>query len=287
MIAKKLILSTGIALSAVVGVSGAAQAASFTTNLGSGSNPPKGNVFLQSISQNDLTFTLGTSILQVTSADIISNTGVSAFSAGGAGADGGDEATLPSPNVDNLGTDNLSDVKAAQYLGSNNLNNIIDTEDTGAFNINVFFGESIGRSAEGFDNLFFYERGKNSKIRVQALDAAGNLIGTAFTITENLWGDAGYSIDTLEVNGAQQVGSYGVSFAQLGLDQSVDFISGIKLTALNGTGANAFNGPDFKVYAGNFLGRNTVPEPTTVLGLGSVAALALVGRRRTKKASSL
>ncbi|HEY9799915.1 MAG TPA: exosortase-dependent surface protein XDP2 [Leptolyngbyaceae cyanobacterium] len=286
MIAKKLLLSTGLVLSAVVGVSGAAQAASFKTNLGPGSNPPKGNVFLQSITQNGQTFTYGTSILQATSVDIISNTGVSAFSAGGAGADAGDNASKPSINLDNLDTDAASDTKAAQYLGNNNLNNIIDTEDAGAFEMNVFFGESIGRSANGFDNLFFYERGKNSKIRVQALDAEGKTIGTGFTITENLWGDAGYSIDTLEITGAQAVGSYGVSFAQLGLDDTVETISGIKLIALNGTGANNFNGPDFKVYAGNFLGRS-VPEPTTVLGLGSVAALALVGRRRTKKASSI
>ncbi|MBD2501975.1 exosortase-dependent surface protein XDP2 [Anabaena azotica] len=287
MIAKNLLLSTGIALSAVVGVSGAAQAASFTTNLGAGSNPPKGNVFLQSIEQNGQTFTYGTNLFQVTSVDIISNTGVSAFSAGGAGADAGDNATKPSPNRDNLGTDTASDVKATQYLGNNNLNNIIDTEDNGAFDINVFFGdEGVGRSSEGFDNLFFYERGKNSKIRVQALDVDGNLIGTAFTITEDLWGDAGYSIDTLEITGAQEVGSYGVSFDQLGLDDSVNRIYGLKLTALNGTGDNAFNGPDFKVFAGTYVA-GTVPEPTTILGLGSVAALALVRRRRLKKVSSL
>jgi hypothetical protein len=268
MIAKKLILSTGIALSAVVGVSGAAQAASFTTTFTPSPNPdPKGNIFLQSVTQNGVTFS---SFNFVESANIVSNSGLTV---GGTSTDRGDNASggAPAPFPTNE--------QLAAFLGNNNLNNIADTEDDGQFVIDLTFGDPIIANT-GTDSLFFWERGSNSDITVQALAADGSLIGNAFTITRNLWTPAGYSIDTTEIEGAQAVGSYGLSFADLGLASDAVF-SSIRVTALT-----AFNGPDFKVVAAPVGPTNVVPEPATILGLGSVAALAFVRRRQLKKGLS-
>jgi hypothetical protein len=42
----------------------------------------------------------------------------------------------------------------------------------------------------------------------RAIDAAGNVIGNALKLTKESQTDAGYSIDTTEIGGAQKVGSW-------------------------------------------------------------------------------
>ncbi|BAY35900.1 hypothetical protein NIES2111_02180 [Nostoc sp. NIES-2111] len=276
MKAKNLLFSTGLALSAVVGVSSTAQAAIFTTNFTPDSPDPKEDIFLQFVTQNgrdSISFNF------VESVNIISNTGLTI---GGTSTDRGDNASNPPGGGDPAQFP--SNEQLAAYLGNNNLNNIADTEDDGEFVIDLTFEDVIAADPEGTnDSLFFWERGFNSDITVQALDAEGNTIGNAFTITRALFAlsPAGYSIDTTEIGGAQEVGSYGVSFDDLDLASDVTF-SKIRLTALQG-----FNGPDIKVVAANFTAPpEDIPEPATIIGLGSVAALALVRRRQLKKGLS-
>lgn len=272
MKAKNLLFSTGLALSAVVGVSGAAQAASFTTNFTPNPADPTQDITLQSITQNGET---SLSLNFVETANIITNTGLTI---GGTSTDKGDNASNPSGGGNPA--EFPSNGQLAAYLGSNNLNNIADTEDDGQFVIDLTFEDVIASNSEGLDSLFFWERGLNSDITVQALDGEGNLIGSAFTITRDLWTEAGYSINTTEVNNAQPVGSYGVSFADLGLSSDVTF-SSIRVTSFT-----SYNGPDFKVASANFVATPPVPEPATIIGLGSVAALAFVRRRQMKKGIS-
>lgn len=278
MKAKKFLFSTGLALSAVVGVSSTAQAASFTTTLGPGSNPPKGDVFLQQLDLNLPGYqpaVFGTSLFTVSDVNIIKNKGTGL---GAGGADKGDDANAPFPPKDNL--DITDGPLAAAYLGNNNLNNIIDTEDDGFFEFDVTFDAPVATLGNQIGTFAFFERGLNSDIKIQAFGADGTtLIGNSFLLTRNLWEDAGYSIDTTEVGNSQRVGSYGVTLADLGLGVGTS-VTKIKLIAENG-----YNGPDFKVFGANFITVPTTPEPTTILGLGSIAALALVGRRRAKKAS--
>lgn len=272
----QIVFPTGLALSSVLAVSSSAEAASFTTNFTPNPADPKKDIFLESITQNGVTLS---NFNYVESVNIVRNRGITNRSLGGASTDRGDEATNPdglAPKQD-LVAGNAADGQAvASYLGNNNLNNIIETEDDGFFTLDLTFTDPVVANSAVTDSLFFWERGSNSNILVQALDENGNLIGSSFRITRSMWTSAGYSIDTTEVTGAQAVGSYGISFANLGLDNT-STISGIRLIS-----ESNFQGPDFKVIAAN---NTPVPEPATILGLGSVAALALVRRRQVRKSS--
>lgn len=280
-------LSTGVGLSvaAVLALSTAAKAASFTTNFtqSSGSDASQQDIWLNSITQNQVTFN---DFVFVNKADILFNTPISDRQAGdtsnpdesgrnnntgAASTDKGDKATAPLP-VSGMNDPTGSEIAA--YLGNRNLNNIIDTEDSGAFSMNLFFDAWLRTDNTGLDNIFFWERGMNSDLGVQAIDAAGKVIGNFVKLTRGTQSGAGYNIDTLEINGSnapQQVGSWGLSLKQLGVSSA----AGIRITA-----DKNYNGPDFKVVA-----RQSVPEPTTLAGLGLVAgALAASRRRQVSKA---
>jgi hypothetical protein len=121
------------------------------------------------------------------------------------------------------------------------------------------------------DNLFLWERGKNSKLDIQALDAGGNLIGKLLNLNSSTWQYAGYKLDTLEIPVAQDVGSLGVSLADLGVSGP---ISGLRVISKIG-----YNGPDWKVV-GSAAQPASVPEPATLAGLGLVAGSLAASRRR-------
>jgi hypothetical protein len=155
--------------------------------------------------------------------------------------------------------DNLKD-----SLGNRNLNSIIDTEDswTGGqvASIDVFFTTPTNR-------FFFWERGMNSDLQVQALDSNGNATGTAFKILRNAWRNAGFATDTLlsdttEIGSAQTVGAYGLVWSD-------GNVVGLRISAASG-----FNGPDFKVVA------SPVPEPLTILGSGIALAFGIHAKRK-------
>jgi PEP-CTERM motif len=129
---------------------------------------------------------------------------------------------------------------------------------------------SINRGA-----LYLFERGGamgssaragNSNLKVQALDAKGNLIGSQFTIGASMWNNAGYAIDTMEIGSAQKVGSFGLSSKN-------GAIAGLRLIT-DSTGA------DFKVIASS---STKVPEPTALLGMAAIGSALAVRRRKLAK----
>ncbi|WP_414618757.1 exosortase-dependent surface protein XDP2 [Calothrix sp. CCY 0018] len=262
----KLVTSIGLTVSTVLFVSNSAQAASFTTNVTQKTDAKK-DILLESIEQNEKTIN---QFSFVNKAVINKNTQrTNNKNSGAASTDKGDEASAPV-----ITAEDPDEVEIAKFLGNSNLNNIVDTEDNGSFNINVFFDSVIKADNSGLDSLFFWERGRNSDLSVQAIDSTGNIIGNAIKLLRKEQQDAGFQIDTKEIDNSQKVGSWGVSLAQLGVTN----LSGIQLSA-DGT----FKGPDFKVVArksqGNFV--KAVPEPGTIIGLGSFAALAFVRRRKS------
>ncbi|MEA5564019.1 exosortase-dependent surface protein XDP2 [Anabaena sp. UHCC 0399] len=275
---QNILTSAVVALSAALAMSSTAKAASFITNFTPNPANPQEDIFLTSIQQGGQTLLPFTNLLLVNDARINFNTPkTSVPNSGAASTDRGELATNPlgfAPNEDPTGAE------IAAYLGNYNLNNIVDSEDTptSRFDIDVFFEAPVIADSRGLDSFFFFERGLNSDIQLQAIDINGNLVGSSYKITRGKWTAAGYSMDTTEVPGAQPVGSWGVSYADLGLGSDV-VLSGLKLIS-----ESSFNGPDFKVFAtASFCcGPIPIPEPTTIIGLGAVAGLTLVRRRQMK-----
>ena len=282
---QRLAAGIGFSLATALTLSTTAQAASFTTNVSQNTNP-EADIWLRSITQNGVTFN---NFNLVNRADILSNTPITRGlnpatttsnpedrtkrndNSGAASTDRGDLATAPLPVS---GINNPTGTEIAAFLGNTNLNNIIDTEDNGSFGINLFFNRALRADTTGLDNLFFWERGMNSDLGIQAIDAAGNLIGNFLKLTRNTQTAAGYRIDTMEIDNIQQVGSWGVRLAQLGVTSA----AGIRVTA-NGS----YRGPDFKVIARDTA---SVPEPATMAGLGLIAGALAVSRRRQVKQGS-
>lgn len=268
----------GIACGTILSISTTVQAASFSVGV-SQKTDPKADIWLQSITQNGLTFDqfnlineakgniLHNDMIDPTKGSLDNNTGA-------ASTDRGDNASKPNGlEISGVKDPTMSDI--ATYLGNTNLNNIIDTEDDGSFEMNLFFTYLIQEDNKGLDNIFVFERGRNSDLVVQAIDAKGDLIGNYIKLedTKNQV-DLGYSIDTKEINGAQKVGGWGISLKQLGITSA----AGIRIRTENG-----FNGPDFKMIArlnDDPILRERVPEPATLLGLGLVASSFAVSRRR-------
>lgn len=263
---KSTLTSLSLILGTLLPVSNSAHAASFKTNVSQTSDPTS-DILLESIEQNGQKIS---NFSFVTRTDIIFNTPrTSDPNSGEASTDKGD-------NTNNLGVMGVNeDPNATEintYLSNNNLNNIVDGEGNGEFIINLFFDSLIQQDNSGLDSLFFWERGKNSDLGVRAIDSVGNVIGNEIKLVRENQFDAGYSIDTTEIEGSQQVGSWGVSLDELG----VESLSGVQVFA-----DNTFSGPDFKLAAR----KTSVPEPGSVLGLGALVGIAF-WRRRHKKTSS-
>ncbi|MEM9768372.1 MAG: exosortase-dependent surface protein XDP2 [Cyanobacteria bacterium P01_D01_bin.71] len=220
---------------------------------------PTGDILLESV-------TIGEDIIEdfsfVTSATIVNNDAFSGGNSGAASADTGDNATGGVRQEDAEAEDVVAN------LATNNLNHIVDTEDTGSFEIDLNFGKSL-------DNLLIWERGMNSDLGIQAVDAAGNLIGNRLVVTRDMWYDAGFAIDTSEIDGAQDVGAIGINiFSDLGIEngavETIRFFS-----------ESSFNGPDWK-FVGTDAARD-VPEPALLMSLGLFGG-ALALQKRLKAA---
>lgn len=164
------------------------------------------------------------------------------------------------PQGPNVEKPTNADVVAS--LGNLNLNSIIDTEDNrGTSIIDVYFKKAAR-------TFYFFERGMNSDLTVEALDAAGTVVDN-YTITRALFhaNPTGYSLHTTEIDKAQPVGSYGLTLSHN--------VAGLRLSSNNPT----MNGPDYKVVA-------KVPEPTAIAALGIVAGIAALSRRKKNQAVS-
>ena len=295
---RKLVTSIGLTVSSVLFVSNSAQAASFTSNVTNNDVAKgKGDVILNSITQNGMTFS---NFSYVNGANIEYNDDYTGGNSGAISTDHGDSVNMGGiSRIEGLDENSLAhEQNVVDFLGNNNLNKIIDTEDKGTFTLDLFFDSLIQEDNKGLDSLFFFERGMNSNMLIQALDSDGNTIGNQLFlkgkdkgISKSLANDiqgvtrkqdqeyAGYGINTKEIGSKQKVGSWGVSLADLG----VDSLSGVQIYA----SGKSYQGPDFTVVARSSHNRNfaqaaKVPEPGTIIGLGSVAALAFMRRRKSK-----
>lgn len=261
MIIKPSSLLTGFTALALLAVTAPAQAFdtfTFTTNSTYKVGQEKNDILLNSVVQNGKTIT---QFNTVSNAKIVKQNSDTSKTRGLLSTDCGD-------NISGCTSRELpSDVQVAEALGNLNLNKIIDgEEDLGNGILDVFFQKPS-------DSFYFFERGGimgsadkagNSSIKVQGLDAKGNLIGSQFSISKSMWVDAGYAIDTREIGGAQKVGSFGLSSKN-------GAIAGLRVTT-------DWSGADFKVIAAS----TKVPEPTTLFGLAAIGAFTMRRRKSAK-----
>ncbi len=264
---RQLAVGFGLVAGSAIALSSPAQAFSFKadyTHSLSGGNASKGDIFLDSITLDSGRVITDFSL--VNSANILSNDIYTGGNSGAASADIGDLATT------GIREEALTNEGAKRVMNNLNLNNIIDTEDKGNFVLDLHFEQAV-------DNIFLFERGMNSRMDVQALDADGNAIGNLLRLAKsNKWDNAGYKIDTKEIGRKQKVGSIGISLADLGL--STGYVSALRVSSKG----KSYNGPDFKVFGS--VAAEKVPEPSALLGIGMVVAgLMVSGRRKQAQAS--
>jgi hypothetical protein len=252
----QLLVAAGLLCSGLAVSASSAQAFTFTTRV-QGTPGPKDNIILDSIQMSD-----GSVVNQFSMVDkvnILYNDMHTGGNTGAASADRGKNATGVAREVAN--NESLSAI-----MSNRNLNNIVDTEDKGRFKINMTFQQAV-------NNIFLWERGGNSRIGIQAIDASGNLLGNFLKLDSGNFAHAGYSIETTEIGKAQKVVSHGISMADFGLSGP---IFGVQLTA-----ESDFNGPDFKLLGGT---AEATPEPTTMAGMALAGAgLSAARRRRAAK----
>lgn len=264
---KSISLATMIAGVAIAFGANAAQAFTFTTNYTashSGSNAWKGNLMLDSVSYGGQTYN---DFSLVNRANIVSNDLWTGGNTGAASADLGDLATV------GLKSERASNSDIAQALGNQNLSSIIDTEDRGNFAIDLFFDK-------GVQDILIWERGKNSAMDVQAIDASGNLVGNLLALGKSNtggWGDAGFKLDTQEIGRAQSVASIGVSLTDFGVNDSA--IYGLRVISRG----RSYNGPDWKVMGTAAKPTASTPEPFSMVGGAIALGGAALMKRRAQK----
>lgn len=262
----QLALATGLATGALLSSLGTANALAFGFQFGTNASRPVPSANEKEAAQRDIlleSVTFGDQT--ITDFAFVSSVPLNFFNdlytgqnTGAASADKGDLATGGVKN------EKLTAANVVTNLSTNNLNHIIDTEDTGSFTLDLTFDAMI-------DNLLIWERGKNSDLGVQALDADGKAIGNRLVVKRNMWFDAGYEIDTLEIDNVQEVGSLGINiWSDLGVASGA--VSTIRISSEKG-----FNGPDWKVVG--TAATRSVPEPALILGLTLLGgAMALTKR---------
>lgn len=154
--------------------------------------------------------------------------------------------------------------------GYKNLSRLIDGEDTSGWVLDLFFDPGKRLDADGDDStveLAVLERGRNSDFNIYGLTVGNGVTGPLF-VSRNDTGPVGWSLDTLEISGAQEVGGVGIS-----LDSTWTNLVGVRIEA-----TGAFNGPDLIAVGTGPL--RTVPAP----GAAALAGLGVLtigtGRRR-------
>lgn len=271
---RHLVAGIGIAASTLaIAMQAPANAFDFQTNYSSeysGTERWTNNIWLDSVEFTDEVTGDLKSISDFTLVNYVDNVTNDLWTGGNSGAasvDLGDNATLDlgDGNILTQGVEAPDSAELSSVLSNKNLNNIIDTEDSGNFAMDLYFDKAV-------DNLFVWERGMNSRMDLQAIDSAGNTIGNLLALSDSsTWNYAGFNLNTQEIGGAQNVGSLGVSMSDLGVDAP---IAGVRVFSRGKT----YRGPDWKILGS--IAENQpqdpedVPEPSAFLGLLTVGAIA-------------
>ncbi len=180
-----------------------------------------------------------------------------------------DRADNAAPFVGEAGkTGTLKEVFGA-YNGYKNMSYLIDGEDHAAWTLDLLFAPGHLISADANANsieLSILERGGNSDLRIRGIRADGTLTD-AIMMLRGQTAQTGWTLDSLEIGGPQQVHGVGIS-----LDSSWKNLKGFRFEAADG-----MNGPD--LIAVGTVNPTFIPTPGSLALLG-VAGMVIVRRRR-------
>ncbi|MDX2118601.1 MAG: exosortase-dependent surface protein XDP2 [Planctomycetota bacterium] len=179
-----------------------------------------------------------------------------------------DRADAATPFLGEAGkTGTLKEVFGA-FNGYKNMSYIIDGEDTAAWTLDLLFTPGMLISADNDTKtveLAILERGGNSDLRVFGINDDGSLT-SSFMMYRASTGKTGWTLDTLEISGAQNVVGVGIS-----LDSSWTNLKGFRFQAANG-----MDGPDLVAVGVGQTFMIPTPGSLALVGLGGLVA----GRRR-------
>jgi len=167
------------------------------------------------------------------------------------------------------GTGTLREVFGPFGSGYKNMSWVIDGEDNKGYTLDLFLAKGLSIQPDADPRtveVSVLERNGNSDFRVIGLFANGSTT-PAISINRAQTDVTGWTLDSLEINGAQQVSAVGIS-----LDERFSGIIGIRIQS----NAETDNGPDIIA-----VGTSAIPAPGAVALMG-LAAGTLIRRRRNK-----
>ncbi len=165
------------------------------------------------------------------------------------------------------GTGKLSEVFGS-FNGYKNMSWIIDGEDPGTYVMDLRFAPGVRLDSDNNSStieLAILERGGNSDLKIWGINADNTLTGS-ITMLRSTTGSTGWTLDSLEISGAQSVKGVGIS-----LENSWDGLIGFRFESAAG-----FNGPDIVAIG---TGPTLVPAPGSAL-LTGLGVLCMARRRR-------
>lgn len=181
-----------------------------------------------------------------------------------------DRADLSTPFTNEASSKGTLSEVFGSPLGYKNLSWIVDGEDFGSYTLDLHFNSSftlVPDNSAGSVELAVLERGGNSDFGVAGITGF-NLDGSpiltpSLLITRSQTASAGWSLDTLEIGGAQAVHGVGIS-----LPSEWGALLGVRVTALT-----SYNGPDIVAVG-------AIPTPGAVSLAGLAGVMAISRRRR-------
>jgi len=172
--------------------------------------------------------------------------------------------------------------KLSEVFGQSNLGYLLDGEAERAWTLDLMYGNGGYITADGSSDpeLLMLERGANSKLGVRAI-LEGGAFSQDFIMdfhTNKQAGLTDYTLNTLEIDGAQQVGGIGVSLDAFGLAKGTKILGYQYFSDDSGY----FEGPDFIGFVASRTTPTPVPEPMSIFAMS--AGLAFFAKKRKNRA---
>lgn len=180
-----------------------------------------------------------------------------------------DRADLSTPLTGEASSKGAISEVFGSSLGYKNLSWIVDGEDAGSYTLDLYLNNVSAFTPDASNStieLAVLERGGNSDFTIQGITGFNNsgapILSPSYHVLRSQTGYAGWTLDTLEIGGAQNVHGVGLS-----LPQEWGQLVGVRISAVASD-----NGPDIVAVG-------MVPSPGAVT-LAGMAGLLAAGRRR-------